>query len=125
MVYYANLSEANLTHASLSFNVYLNSVNLSNANLTGANLLGVCSLRNANLTGANLTGTLSAKVEESVMADAFQEACQFGLSAIDALHVAAALSVNAEELITTEKPSKPIHRVTKINLSPHLSFASD
>ena len=57
-----------------------------------------------------------AKVEESLIANAFQEACQLGLSAIDALHVAAALSVNAEELITTEKPSKPIHRVTKIKV---------
>ncbi len=57
-----------------------------------------------------------AKAEESVIADAFQEACQLSLSAIDALHVAAALSVNAEELITTEKPSKPIHRVTKIKV---------
>ena len=57
-----------------------------------------------------------AKAEESVIADAFQEACQLGLSAIDALHVAAALSVNAEELITTEKLSKPIHRVTKLKV---------
>ncbi|MEQ8468038.1 type II toxin-antitoxin system VapC family toxin [Coleofasciculus sp. E1-EBD-02] len=57
-----------------------------------------------------------AKLEESLIANAFQEACQLGLSAIDALHVAAALSVNAEELITTEKPSKPIHRVTKIKV---------
>ncbi|WP_242058310.1 hypothetical protein [Microcoleus sp. FACHB-SPT15] len=38
------------------------------------------------------------------------------MSAIDALHVAAALSVNAEELITAEKPSKPMHRVTKIKV---------
>lgn len=57
-----------------------------------------------------------AKVEESLIANAFQEACQLGLSAIDALHVAAALSVKAEELITTEKPSKPIHRVTTIKV---------
>lgn len=57
-----------------------------------------------------------AKAGESVIADAFHEACRFGLSAIDALHVAAALSVNAEELITTEKPSKPMHRVTKIKV---------
>ena len=57
-----------------------------------------------------------AEAEESVIADAFQEACQLGLSAIDALHVAAALSVNAEELITTEKPGKPMHRVTKIKV---------
>jgi hypothetical protein len=30
---------------------------------------------------------------------------------LDALHIAAALSVNATEFITTERLSKPIHRV--------------
>ncbi|WP_334951383.1 hypothetical protein [Nostoc sp.] len=35
---------------------------------------------------------------------------------MDALHVAAALSVGAEELVTTEKRTKPMHRVTSINV---------
>ncbi|MDE5119367.1 MAG: hypothetical protein O4965_04050 [Trichodesmium sp. St19_bin1] len=35
---------------------------------------------------------------------------------MDALHVAAAISVNADELITTEKSSKPMHRVTQIKV---------
>jgi predicted nucleic acid-binding protein len=39
---------------------------------------------------------------------------RFGLAALDALHVAAALSVGAEELITTEKRSKPLHRTMGI-----------
>jgi hypothetical protein len=33
---------------------------------------------------------------------------------MDALHIAAALSVNAEEFITTEKLTKPMHRVTEL-----------
>jgi hypothetical protein len=35
---------------------------------------------------------------------------QSGLSAMDALHVAAAFLLGADELITTERPSKPIYR---------------
>jgi predicted nucleic acid-binding protein len=43
-------------------------------------------------------------------------ASRFGLSALDALHVAAALSVGADELLTTERLQKPIHRVTEIHI---------
>jgi predicted nucleic acid-binding protein len=35
---------------------------------------------------------------------------QYGLSAMDALHVAAAYLLGADELVTTERPSKPIYR---------------
>ena len=35
---------------------------------------------------------------------------QYGLSAMDALHVAAASLMGADELVTTERPSKPIYR---------------
>jgi hypothetical protein len=35
---------------------------------------------------------------------------------MDALHVAAAISAGAEELITTEKLEKSIHRVDSINI---------
>jgi predicted nucleic acid-binding protein len=41
---------------------------------------------------------------------AYEEACHCGLNAVDALHVAAAAAVGADELITTEKPSSPLHR---------------
>ena len=37
---------------------------------------------------------------------------EFGLSAVDALHVAAAELAGADELVTTEKPNKPLPRVT-------------
>lgn len=48
---------------------------------------------------------------EGLLQSAAKQAETYGLAAMDALHVAAALTANASELITTEKPSKPIHRV--------------
>ncbi|UBF26645.1 type II toxin-antitoxin system VapC family toxin [Kovacikia minuta CCNUW1] len=47
---------------------------------------------------------------------AFQQASTYGLAAVDALHVAAALIIGADELLTTEKLTKPIHRVTGIQV---------
>lgn len=42
------------------------------------------------------------------------EAARCGLAALDALHVAAAFLLKADELITTEKPGKPIYRTTLV-----------
>jgi hypothetical protein len=39
-----------------------------------------------------------------------------GLAALDALHLAAAVSTGAEEFITTEKPGKPLYRATDIRV---------
>lgn len=47
---------------------------------------------------------------------AFFEAKEYGLSAIDALNVAAAIKGQADELVTTEKPSKPIHRTASVKV---------
>jgi predicted nucleic acid-binding protein len=55
-----------------------------------------------------------ASIEQDLFADALRIASEIGLSAMDALHAAAALSVEADELITTETPRKPIHRVRGI-----------
>ena len=41
-------------------------------------------------------------------------AYRFGLSAIDALHVAAAEALGADELVTTERPGKSLLRVTTL-----------
>ena len=41
---------------------------------------------------------------------ALLEACRSGLEAMDALHVVAAASGKCDEMITTEKPGRPIHR---------------
>jgi len=53
---------------------------------------------------------------EKIVQNAQQIACTYGLAAMDAIHVAAALQVNADQLITTEKPTKPMYRVTEIEI---------
>lgn len=45
-----------------------------------------------------------------------KQARKFGLGALDALHVAAAISAKVDEFITTEKPGKPLHRVKGIRV---------
>lgn len=71
--------------------------------------------------------------EEVLFYETFFEACQFwaddletivqlaenlakkyGLAALDALQVASAISIKADEFVTTEKMSKPLHRVSDI-----------
>ena len=42
------------------------------------------------------------------------EAARHGLSAMDAIHVATASVLGAEELVTTEKSSRPLHRATSV-----------
>ncbi len=42
--------------------------------------------------------------------------CTYGLAAMDAVRVAAALQIKADELITTEKLTKPMHRVKEIQI---------
>jgi predicted nucleic acid-binding protein len=46
--------------------------------------------------------------------NARQLAQTYGLAGMDALHIAAALSINADEFVTTEKPTKPMYRVKEI-----------
>jgi predicted nucleic acid-binding protein len=46
--------------------------------------------------------------EASLIQPALTLACQFGLGGMDALHLAAAVSVNAE-FISAEKPTKPVY----------------
>ncbi len=41
---------------------------------------------------------------------AMEEACRNGIGGMDALHVAAAVFGGAEELVTSERVTKPIHR---------------
>jgi hypothetical protein len=43
-------------------------------------------------------------------------ACQYGIAAMDALHLAAAIRLGAKEFITAEKPGKPIFRVSAITV---------
>ena len=59
----------------------------------------------------------AAEVVETTPAlvqSAEREATSCGLSAADALHVAAAIAAGAAELVTTEGQTKPLHRVMKL-----------
>lgn len=53
---------------------------------------------------------------DAVIALAETEAATAGLGSLDALHVAAAKLVGAEELVTIEKPLKSIHRAQSIKV---------
>ena len=51
---------------------------------------------------------------ETLTQSAYQLACTYGLSGLDALNVAAAILLEADEFITTEKSTKPMYRVPDI-----------
>lgn len=53
---------------------------------------------------------------DAITAMALDEAAANGVEAMDALHVAAAAAVGAIELITTEKPSRSIHRARAVRV---------
>ena len=52
-----------------------------------------------------------------------EEASRCGMAALDALHVAAAFLLKADELITTEKPSKPIYRTALVKVRSLFSLS--
>lgn len=58
----------------------------------------------------------SAPITKALVRLAMQRAERFGLSAVDALHIAAAETAGAAELITTERPTSPLSRVTSIRV---------
>ena len=51
-----------------------------------------------------------AEASSQLVQNAYEEAINAGLSAIDALHLSAAVSVGADEFVTSEKLTRPIHR---------------
>lgn len=54
---------------------------------------------------------------EQITKFADQEARQHGLGALDALHVTAAYLLGADELVTTERPNKPIYRTSLVHVT--------
>lgn len=56
------------------------------------------------------------KIDSLLINAAFGLAAEHGLSALDALHATAALRIGAAEMITTERSSTPLHRVTEITI---------
>jgi len=51
---------------------------------------------------------------DSIFREAFREASRSAVSGMDALHVAAAHLLNADEFITTEKPGKAVYKSTLV-----------
>lgn len=60
--------------------------------------------------------TRSVSVTRALVRRAQQHGESFGLSAVDALHVAAAESIGADELVTSERQTSPLARVTSIRV---------
>jgi predicted nucleic acid-binding protein len=58
--------------------------------------------------------TAWASIGEPLATKAFSQARDSDLHAMDALHIAAALSVGAEEFVTSERSEKPINKITAI-----------
>lgn len=58
---------------------------------------------------------------EALLEYAMDEACKTGISGFDAIHIACAVFGGAQEFVTSEKPTKPVHRTTLIKVvSIHL-----
>lgn len=55
-----------------------------------------------------------AAVDEALTGRAMTIATRFGLSALDALHLTAAMAIGVDEIVTSERPSRPIHRFTEL-----------
>ena len=54
---------------------------------------------------------------DRILSLAREEAALIGVNAMDALHLAAACLLDADEFITTERPRKPIYRCRRLNIS--------
>jgi predicted nucleic acid-binding protein len=60
--------------------------------------------------------TAMVPVSPALVDDAFAQAQQTGLAAMDALHIAAARASEASEFITVERPGKPLFRAEGLSV---------
>jgi predicted nucleic acid-binding protein len=58
----------------------------------------------------------SQPLDEELGNEALALGQKYGLAAVDALHIAAALRLGAKELYTSEKPGKPMFRVRELRI---------
>jgi predicted nucleic acid-binding protein len=67
--------------------------------------------------------TVWCEASEELLHAALAEAGKVPLSAVDAIHVAAARKLGADEFVTGEKPGKPLHQVKglKVIFVPRLA----
>lgn len=74
------------------------------------------------------TTTRSIPTSEPLLEYALEEACKTGIHGLDAIHIACAVFAGAEEFITSEKTSRPIHRtklVKVVSIFPPRSVGTD
>jgi len=64
----------------------------------------------------SLTHGRLVTASRALVQSALDEAVRAGLSAMDALHVAAARHARCEQLVTAEKRSKPLFRVLRLSV---------
>ena len=57
-----------------------------------------------------------------ILGHGFREAARAGVGPMDALHLAAAHLLKADEFITTEKPNKSIHRTSLVKIVSLFSY---
>jgi hypothetical protein len=62
------------------------------------------------------SSSLRVPLSEGVIELAMEEGCRTGIAGMDALHIACAVSADAEEFITTEKTTKPMYRTNLIKV---------
>jgi predicted nucleic acid-binding protein len=62
------------------------------------------------------SGVVWASELEQILGVGDRIARTYGLAGMDAIHIAAALSVGSTKFVTTEKATKPMHRVTEIQV---------
>jgi hypothetical protein len=58
----------------------------------------------------------SVRASAALADAALAEATRHGLAGMDALHVVSAASADADEFVTTEKPTKPLHRTRRVHV---------
>ncbi len=56
------------------------------------------------------------EADEALVTAALAEAQSVPLTAVDAIHVAAAKALGCDEFITAEKPGKPLHKVRSLKV---------
>jgi len=63
------------------------------------------------------SATCIVPISDDLVSEAFSEATNAGLSAVDALHVAAAKEAQADEFVTGEKPTRDLFRLSGLKLT--------
>lgn len=61
-------------------------------------------------------------VDDALVREAIEISVRYDIVNLDALHIAAVIRAGVDEFVTTEKPGKPLHRVTEISVVHRLDL---